>query len=196
MPRIDEHKEAAIRQEIRLAIATNPMISIGGLQKHLLERGYKTAHGNELDEVYLQKLIRKLDSEAMRGVDQADVNRRIMEVRQRFDAVLHGLFKIAYWKWEYLHEGVTMPTPAERVMALTAIARMDTTLLSAEMDAGIYKRKLGTLEVEQTHTLDPALLSPIMLALRNYGIVNSVIEQQPHDTTTRAITDPSGAGGN
>lgn len=188
MPRVDQHREAEIRQAIRFVIATNPMISSRGIVRELLAMGYKTASGEELDNEYVQKLARRLNVEGLRGVGTADLDQRIMEARERFDMIVSGLFRIAYWKWEYMQDGVSMPTPAERVMAFNALAKMDTTMMSLEMDAGIFKRNLGTIEVEHK-TIDPELARPMIIALQNYGIA------EPEKKDAATIPSTSGASG-
>ncbi len=84
-----------------------------------------------------------------------------------------------------------------RVVAAKAIIEADHRFLEAQMDAGIFERKLGTVDVEHKHehTIAPELLLPIMATLQHYGMVRKETEKTNDTINQPALPDASGATG-
>ncbi len=168
--KIDESKEAAIKREIRLAIVQDPMISVRRLQDRLFERGFKTSNNNEISKEYLLKLVHKLNGEAVRVIRDSEIEGRLAQTKQRFSMIFERLFKIAFWEWKYMEEGIFMPEVKDQIKAMEAIMKMDIALIQAEMDAGIFKRNLGTLEIQKRNApLTPERKTEILDVLKNWG---------------------------
>lgn len=173
MPKIPGTIEELIKTEIRIKLATEPLLTAYSLSRHLAKRGFTNANGGPLDNEYIGRLIRKVNGEVLANIDRGKLKQRLALMRERHAAAFDRLFKIAYWRWEYLDEGIAMPEIKDQVKALEVIMKMDNVLLQTEMDAGIFERKLGTMKIENEHQLvvgDDAA-EGIMRALRNYGIV-------------------------
>jgi hypothetical protein len=146
MGRVDPTKEATLKIEIRMAIAQDPMISIRRLQKILGDKGFRTYEGNPVHKDYILKLVHRVKEEAVKTLDREQINERIALTRERFNVAFQRLFKIAFWNIDYLGEGIDQPSNAEQIYALNTILKMDLALLQGEMDAGVFDRKLGSIE--------------------------------------------------
>ncbi len=188
---MDATKESEIKREIRMAIAQDPLISVRRLQKRLMERGIVTARGGKLDDMYLLKLVKRINAEQAKDVDEAKIADRMAKTQQRFDLVLQRLFKIAFWEWDFLKDGIPMPSPGEQIYALATIGKMDIALLQAEMDAGIYKRKLGVLEVERRNSpLSPERKRAIITAMTGWGIIPKEETKELNNALPAPTTEP------
>ena len=180
MPRIDESKESDIKTAIRTAIAMEPMISSYRLQEVLREHGYRSSQGGLIDRHYVLKLVRKIRGEAIRDLSEEKIGERLAGVRERFNVAFERLFKIAFWKWDYLTEGLGQPSVGEQTYALSTILKMDLALLAAEMDAGLYKRTLGLVEHEiRNAPLSDEQKETIRTAFERWGMLKPPVEALP-----------------
>jgi len=173
MPKINLRNENEIIRAVREEIVVNPMISVSGLRQNLKERGIMTYNGNPIDPSYLGRLVRKIGRRAMKEADNIKIERRLSKTRERFSVMIDRLMKIAFWKPEYIKDGVFPPQTKDIVRALDTIQKMDLALLQAEMDAGIYKRHLGTLDVEavRRQPIPNDVREAAWRVFKNYGII-------------------------
>lgn len=194
MPKVTETKEYEIRRAIRDAIILDPLISLRKLQDALFEKGYKTAQGNSLHIDYVAKLVKKVNSENLWRVVNADKNKRIAEIQERYRLVLDRLLRIAFYTEDLQKDGYPAPSYKDQIAALNAIVKLDAAVLSAEMDMGIFERHIGTLEVEKRYRpLPPEVKTAMLKAFQNLGVLPEPPKQiegnatadgkQPSDTT-------------
>jgi hypothetical protein len=176
MPKVDHTKESEIKRELRMAIAQDPLISVRRLQVRLSERGLITCGDNPLSPKYILKLVHKINQEQAKDFDEVKISERMTKTRGRFDVAIQRLFKIAFWEWDFLKEGIPMPTAGEQVQALATIGKMDIALLQAEMDAGVFERKLGTVDlaIRRSQPLTPEAREILLKAWRNWGLLPEV----------------------
>lgn len=187
MPKIDDTKEADVKREVRTLLAINPMISSRALTEKMRERGYP------LDRHYLLKIIHKLNGEIERDIDSSEIRSRMAQTRERFQASFERLFKIAFWEWKYLEEGVQMPETKDQIKALEVIMKMDIALIEAEMDAGIFKRHLGTLAVDPRNVpISQDRKEAIMIAMKNWGMLPQQFSLPAHGSE-QPTTENAGA---
>lgn len=166
-------QEHQIRLAIRDVVARNPLISVLQLQSVLKERGFKTAEGNALHWHYLAKLVRKLNREKALAVDLQKVNERIAETKERYRIMVEMLWRIIDYKMEYIElYNLFPPKNDERIKAANTLVKLDLAILKAEMDAGIFDRKLGSVDVNvyRAAPLDPEKASQIADAFKRWGI--------------------------
>ncbi len=123
-----------------------------------------------LDRVYLGRLVRKIHGERARNLDTTTVEQTIGVIENSTQQVVAKM-------WEILLDSTA--DEKARVAAGKVIVDAQHKLLEAQMDAGIYERKLGKVDVSHEHHLAPELAEPIMRALRNYGIIHANIIEQP-----------------
>lgn len=192
MPKIDTSREAEIKRAIRRELALDPLLSSRRLSSRLAADGFHRNDGSDLDHEYILKLIRKINSEAVYRIHNDQIDERMIAVRERFTAIFERLFKIAFWRWEYMQEGIFMPEPKDQIKAMENIMKYDIALVEAEMDAGIYKRNLGTLEIERRNApLTPERKAAIELAMKNWGFLP---DKKP-DALSEPTTQSAAAGG-
>ncbi len=185
-------QEEKIKRAIRDILVVDPLISITKLQDALFEKGYRSANATVLDWRYIQKLKKKVHRNNVEQVDRAKVNERLVEMKEKNRLMLERLMRIVYYNDEMKKEGFTPPTIREQISAINSIVRLDVMVFNSELDAGLFERHLGTLEVEMRNKpLEPALKAAMLKAFINWGIVPK--ETLPHDPTTITI-EPSKAG--
>lgn len=156
----------------------DPMISLLRLQHRLKDRGFVTYKNNPIEENYLKKLIHKLNRQSQVECDQTEISERLGKTRERFALMIEKLFKIAFWREEYLHEGYLIPKYQDQIKAMSAIAKMDLALLQAEMDAGVFERHLGTLDIDvaRRKPIPENLRENAWKVFKNWGLVPRTAE--------------------
>ncbi len=175
-------QELQIKLAIRDVVARNPLISVLQLQSVLKERGFKTAEGNPLHWHYVAKLVRKLNREKALAVDLQKVNERIAETKERYRVMIEMLWRIIDYRAEYLTEYyMSPPSHAEKISAANTLIKLDLAILKAEMDAGIFDRKLGSVDVNvyRAAPLDPDKATQIAAAFKRWGIDLTIPQQRP-----------------
>lgn len=136
----------------------------------------------ELTIHYISKLRKKIFAERLRRNDNLNQGARIAYVQDKKKIIEQRLWAEA-----------TNPNNhgAVRVAALQQIIKNELDLLSAEMDAGLFKREVGKLQIETKveHTMDKQLIEPILRAFKNYGLVR----KQINNDNRPALPEPTGA---
>lgn len=141
-----------------------------------------------LHEHYIAKLKRKIETERAKRYDYAIVGKRLAEIQDRTESLITQMWRIVLDQTE---DG------RARVGAAKLIIDADHRFLEAQMSAGIFERKLGTLEVDHQHYLPPEHLVLIKKVFQNYGIIApAIIEQNPDGNGSRALIEqPAHAAG-
>jgi|GEM_PF-1501164 len=175
MPKVTLRNENEIVRAVREEIVINPMISISRLRFNLKDRGIMTFNGNPIDPMYLGRLVRKISRKIAKESDQVQITERLNETRERFRVMTDRLMKIAYWRPEYIRDGIWPPETKDIVKALDTIQKMDLSLLQAEMDAGIYERHLGSLDVEvaRRRPIPDDKREAVWQVFKNFGMIPS-----------------------
>jgi hypothetical protein len=183
------HKSAEQEQQLKLAIrdivARNPLVSTHQLRRDLYDRGFKTAADNPLDWYYVAKVLRKLNREKALAVDQQKIQDRLAITKEQYRIITDRLWKIVDWKLDYITEGIGMPQVQDIIRAANTIVKLDLAVLKAEMDAGIFDRKLGSVDVNvyRAAPLDPEVADRIAESFKRWGIDLTLPVQRPKLTT-------------
>ncbi len=116
-----------------------------------------------LARVYIEKLRRKIDGERAHRFDDAKVGKRLAEIQDRTESVIAQMWRV-----------LLDPNAPEvaRVSGGRAIIEAEHRLFDAQLNAGIFERKLGSVEIQHIHELAPEHKLLILHALANYGIIN------------------------
>lgn len=185
-----DHKQEYHKSRIRDIMILKPSVSAEGIQHALISSPLDPL---KLDRGYVRKLMAKVKKERMVKIDRADIKERIVSMRETYEAVSAQMWKILLDEsLNYEKGGI-----GARVTAGKVIIEAQKALLESEMNAGIYDRKIGTLALENTgtvehvHRLHPDMKAPIMKALENYGLikrVNYTIDPEP-------VATPEQSGG-
>ena len=162
---ISKRKDAEVRREIKMAVAKDPFSTTRRLAETLYHHGFRSQSDKTLSHEYVCKVARKVHAESIYNLDQTEIKTRIAQTQARFNLAFQKLSDIAYGESD----------PAAQIVALRTLMEMDLKLLSAEMDAGLYERKIEKVK-EENHqkSIPPEHMERIMTAFRNYGIVRTV----------------------
>jgi hypothetical protein len=134
--------EDRVKLAVRDLVGRNPLISVKALQDELKKIGFQTPSGNPLDWRYVAKVVRKLDREKALAVDTQKGNERLAQTKEPYRLITDRLWKIV------TGEGAMFPPSNDDIVrAANTIVKLDLAILKAEMDAGIFDRKLGTVDV-------------------------------------------------
>lgn len=168
---ITEDKEQKIKRAIRDVIALDPLISVDNLRQALAKKNFRTASGEPLTWHYIAKLVRKVNRETATEVSRQVTDERVAKIKERYRLAMDQLLKIAFYSKEMQEQGMPPPTYKERISAIREILKWDIAIFQAEMDAGVFERKLGTLEIERRSApLPPELKAAIIGAMRQWGL--------------------------
>lgn len=165
MPALPQEIHEVNLEYVRQALVLNPRATVGEV-KSLLEARPKFPVF--LSEKYIGKLIRKVKVERFHRYDHDSVNRRLAEIEDITQAVAGEMWKI------FLDP---LADKKARVMAGKTIIDSHHKFLESQMNAGVFTRQLGTIDVEHQHehtltvNLPPEIEDSVMRALENHGII-------------------------
>lgn len=188
--KILQPQEEKIKLAIRDAIAVDPLISISRLQDVLFNKGFKSANNQLLTWHYIAKIVRKINREAVEKADRQKITERLVQSKERYRLVFDRLMRIAFYTDDLKKEGMSPPSYKDQISALNSIVRLDVAILNAEMDAGIFERHLGTLEIDKRNKPIPKeLKEQIRRAMINCGMMaEEIIKQNADDAiSTKAL---------
>jgi hypothetical protein len=166
-------QEQKLKLTIRDEIGRNPLISVLQLQSVLKTRGFQTNDGNPLSWHYVAKLIRKLNREKALAVDTQKIQERLAITKESYRLIIQNLWRIIDWQPEYLElYFIHPPKNEERIKAANILIKLDLAILKAEMDAGIFERKLGEVDINihRSLPLPEETIHKIAQAFFNWGI--------------------------
>lgn len=165
-------QEEKIKGAIRDIVAFNPLVTDIKLSEILFERGFKNAGNTALNRQYVGKLRVKLRKQGVREANNQELGQRIVEFKEKNRLVFDRLVRIAFYTDDLKKEGTLPPSAKDQIAALNSIVRLEIMIFNAEMDAGIFERHLGTIEIEKRYRpLPPELKEQMMQAFRNWGII-------------------------
>jgi len=137
MPRITHENKQFYKSQIRSLIAQNHGISRRELQEELDKQGL------HLDRDYIGKLYDEIFVERTKRMDR----RRLNEALSAYEDVMEEIVKKA---WEIAN--AEFINPQARVMALREIRESYSAVFEKLFDAGIFDKKLGTLDLAVRNT--------------------------------------------
>lgn len=117
-----------------------------------------------LDADYILILKKKIEGERTHRFDFPKVEKRLAEMQDRTESVIAQMWRILL--------NQTMDERA-RVAAAKIIIEAELKFFDAQMAAGIFERKLGSLEVRHTHELAPEHKALVLNVFANYGIIRN-----------------------
>lgn len=186
--KILQPQEEKIKLAIRDSIAIDPLISVLRLRDVLFDKGFRTASNKPLDWDFVSKLVRKINREAVVRVDRQKVTERLSESKERYRLVFDRLMRIAFYTDDLKKEGMLPPSYKDQISALNSIVRLDVAIFNAEMDAGLFERHLGTLDVEKRNKPIPKeVRDRIKQAMINWGMMPKETNGDTPTTTTAII---------
>lgn len=184
-------KEDEIKEAIRVEIVKSPVISLRPLQRVLDEKGI---HVGDLN--YLSRLVKKVRGERLAVAHPKKLAMRMNERRQKHAVWTERLSKIAFWRPEYLTEGVMLPMPKDIIAALTSLWKMDESLFDAELAAGEFDKKLtDTMDAIRHAPISDQEANEIIAVYKKWGfkIPEPPKKIEEHGTATNTTSNGAGA---
>ncbi|MEW6610680.1 MAG: hypothetical protein AB1352_03605 [Patescibacteria group bacterium] len=169
MPAYSKETTEYHKKRIQQILTIDPTATVAAIENALIESDEPL----KLHRLYIGRLIGKIKGEMLHRFDFTKVEERLSQIQNRNEIVIREMMRI-----------LTNPiTPsAERIAAGRTIVETESRYFEMQQNAGIFERKLGTIDVIHEHRLAPELAVPIIRALRNYGIIHTpttVIEHKP-----------------
>lgn len=155
---IEEHKN-----RIRSVLVVNPGASLRTIQETLENSEENPLH---LHIDYISKLRKKIIKERAHRNDRLLVGTRIAEMQDKKARIDQMLWREASDKTN---------SGKVRVTALVSLLKAELDLLNAELDSGIFQRKLGSIHMTKTLELKTEQKVLIVKAFRNFGLVDDTI---------------------
>jgi len=137
MPRISKEHKQLYKSKIRSLLSQNPQISQRELQLRLEQDGTK------LDRKYLGSLLKAIYRERIKRADTMTLNQALAS----FQDVMEEIVRVA---WEIAND--PMARNFDRVQALKEIREAYNVTFEKLFDAGVFERKLGTMEATIRNT--------------------------------------------
>lgn len=164
---------------VRAVLIVSPGATIREIQKSLEA---STQAPLQLSEDYLQKIRKKIIGERLTRHDKATIKARISQLQDKLEKINEQLWQIA---------GSKDSEAKDRIAALKALAENDIKQLQAEMDAGIFTRQIGNLDItaKRNQPIDEDHKRRILNTFGNWGFIEAEakeIKTQPHDQTKTA----------
>jgi hypothetical protein len=159
MPRIAQEQKQYFKARIRSVIAQYPQITQRALQERL------KADGLELDRIYLGALLKSIYIERVKRLDTITLNHALASFQDT-------LTEIANVAWEIAND--QFARKQDRVMALREIREAQKDMFEKLFDAGIFERKLGTLDATIRNTpLPEDRKEAIRVTFQNWGLLEA-----------------------
>ncbi|GEM_PF-5712978 len=146
------------KSRIRAVLVVRPDASLRDIQSTLEE---STEAPLTLTLHYIGKLKNKILKER--------INRFNANLRERLSTMQDKKMAIDIRLWS---EATNQRSPAiARIAALRDLFRNELELMESEMNAGLYERKLGTVDMKHAYKISPEHQALILRAFENYGII-------------------------
>jgi hypothetical protein len=157
MPRISQEQKQYYKSRIRSVLAQSPAITQIALQARL------KADGLDLDRWYLASLLKSIQVERIKRLDTLTLNYAL----SAFQDVMMEISAVA---WEIAND--EFARKQDRVMALREIREAHKDMFEKLFDAGVFERKLGTLDATIRNTpLPPERKQAIRSVFENWGLL-------------------------
>lgn len=176
MPQYTKENEQKHLEAVKQVMALNPGISIQGIRRSI-EKSKKLT----LDATYIGRLRERVRDERKKRFDDKRVEEKIAEMEDTTHQLVRKLWRII------LGKGKSAVTNSNIIEAAKAIVNAEHKLFQAQLDAGIFERKLGELEVKERYQISKADREKIMKAMVNFGIVKAP-EALPSPNKSNAST--------
>jgi arginine repressor len=157
MPRISQEQKQYYKSRIRSVLAQSPAITQVALQARL------KADGLDLDRWYLASLLKSIQAERVKRLDTLTLNYALSS----FQDVMMEISAVA---WEIAND--EFARKQDRVMALREIREAHNLIFEKLFDAGVFERKLGTLDATIRNTpLPDERKQAIRSVFENWGLL-------------------------
>jgi hypothetical protein len=158
MPAIAKERQQYHLSKVRSLIAENHQITFEEIVEQLDRR-----FGLKFDRDYVTKLAKKIFVERTKRADRLTLNYALAAFDDAMNAVVQKAWEIA--NADYVN-------PQARVMALREIREAHSAVFEKLFDAGVFERKLGTLDATIRNTpLAEDKKQSIAAVFANWGLI-------------------------
>jgi hypothetical protein len=172
MPELSPKTKQYHKQRVRSIMVQQPMITIVGMQKHL------DADGLHLDRRYLASLVRAIQVERIKRAETWTLNLALASFQD-------AMAEIARVGWEIAND--QMAPGRDRAAALREVREAYSAVFEKMFDAGVFERKLGTLDMAIRNTpLTEEKKQSIAAVFENWGLM-----MRPDEVKALAAADPA-----
>jgi hypothetical protein len=172
MPKISTERRQYYKAKIRSVLAQHPQISQVALAERLKREGL------ELDRKYLGSLLNAIYIERSRRANTWMLNHALA-------AFQDVMMEISGVGWGIANDEFTRKQ--DRVMALREIREAHKDMFEKLFDAGVFERKLGTLDATIRNTpLPDDRKQAIRSVFQNWGLLEAPKEDAPTTDTPTA----------
>ena len=173
MPLIAKDKKQYLISRVRSVIAQDHQIPLDDLADRL-DREY----GIKIERHYLSTLVKKIYAERIKRADRQTLNYALAA----FEDTMTQVVRVA---WEIAND--PFARKQDRVMALREIREAHSAVFEKLFDAGVFERKLGTLDATIRNTpLPEERKQAIRVAFENWGLLEAPKEDVPPANTPTA----------
>jgi hypothetical protein len=160
------------RERVRSLIVQNPHISAEGIRKTL------ELQGLPLDRHYIGSLLKAIHTERAKRADTWTLNMALASFQD-------AMAEIARVGWEIANDDST--PGRDRAAALREVREAYNAVFEKLFDAGVFERKLGTLDATIRNTpLPDERKQAIRVAFENWGLLEAPKEDVPPANTRTA----------
>ncbi len=172
MPALSTKTKHYYRERIRSILVQNPQTSIEGITQRLEQQGLK------LDRHYVGKLVGEIHVERAKRADTWTLNLALASFQD-------AMSEIARVGWEIAND--QMAPGRDRAAALREVRESYNAMFEKLFDAGVFERKLGTLDATIRNTpLPEDRKQAIRLVFENWGLLEAPKEDAPTTDTPTA----------
>lgn len=172
MPKISGKTKHYYRERVRSLLAQNPQISGEGIRRRL------ELDGLTLDRHYISSIVNTIHAERTKRADTWTLNMALASFQDAMGEIVRVGWEIANDKFA---QG------RDRAAALREIREAYNAVFEKLFDAGVFERKLGTLEATIRNTpLPEERKQAIRSVFQNWGLLEA-----PKEDAEPSITTPT-----
>src|ERR1035438_1388410 len=169
MPSISQEQKQYYKSRIRSVIAQHPQITQVALRERLANEAFKLARW------YVASLLKSIQVERVKRLNTLTLNYAL----SAFQDVMMEISSVA---WEIAND--EFARKQDRVMALREIREAHKDMFEKLFDAGVFERKLGTLDATIRNTpLPEERKQAIRSVFQNWGLLEAPKEEIQPSTT-------------
>lgn len=170
MPALSTKTKHYYRERVRSLLVQNPMISGEGIRRHL------EAQGLILDRHYVNKLVNEIHAERSKRADTWILNHALASLQDSMADIVRAA-------WEIVND--PMARNMDKTFAMKEIREAHNLIFEKLFDAGVFERKLGTLDATIRNTpLPDERKQAIRSVFENWGLLSAPKEDvQPAEPT-------------
>jgi hypothetical protein len=170
MPALSTKTKHYYRERVRSLLVQNPMISGEGIRRHL------EAQGLILDRHYVNKLVNEIHAERSKRADTWILNHALASLQDSMADIVRAA-------WEIVND--PMARNMDKTFAMKEIREAHNLIFEKLFDAGVFERKLGTLDATIRNTpLPDERRQAIRSVFENWGLLPAPKEDvKPADPT-------------